>query len=147
MRLMTKGKAEMIHASNRFIQNAEKTWNIAVPNVLRLVKLVRTVYRSKVPFSKRNVLHRDKFICQFCGIKEKKMTIDHVLPKSRGGKSTFENCVAACKPCNNLKNDRTPREANMRLLRQPNQPTIMEFIQAKMKSLGVDKTLKEFGIY
>jgi len=147
MRLVAKGKVEVLHASDKILRNAEKTWKMLLPKVIRLIKLVRTVYRTRVPFSKRNVLHRDKFICQYCGIKSNKMTIDHVIPKSRGGKSTFENCVAACKPCNNKKNDRTPNEAHMPLRKQPFQPTIMEFIQMKMKALGVDKALKEFGIY
>jgi 5-methylcytosine-specific restriction endonuclease McrA len=147
MCLMSKGKVEILHASDRVIRNAEKTWEVFIPHVLRLVKLVRSVYRTRVPFSKRNVLHRDKFICQYCGIKQKKMTIDHVYPKSRGGKTNFENCVAACKSCNNSKGNRTPSEVNMGLRKQPVQPTIMEFIQAKMIALGVDKTLREFGIY
>jgi len=147
MRLVAKGKVEVLHASDKILKSAENTWQILLPKVIRLIKLVRTIYRTRVPFSKRNVLHRDNFVCQYCGVKQNKMTIDHVIPKSKGGATNFENCVAACRPCNNTKGDRTPREAHMNLRKQPVQPTIMEFIQAKMKSMGIDETLREFGIY
>ena len=147
MRLVVKGKVQVVKATTKVITSPEKTWEMLVPAVIRLISLVRSVYRTRVPFSKKNVLHRDNFTCQYCGIKMKKMTIDHVLPVSRGGKSTFENCVASCKPCNNVKNDKTPREAGMSLKRQPTQPTIMEFIRMKMEALGIDKMLKDLGVY
>jgi len=143
MRLLAKGKVEVLKATEKILKSSDRTWELYIPKVLRLIKLVRSVYRTRVPYSKKNVIYRDKFICQYCGIKEKKMTVDHVLPSSRGGKSNFENCVASCKPCNNKKNDRTPREANMVLRKQPFQPTIMEFITIKMKLMGIDKILEE----
>ena len=62
-----------------------------IPAVMRLIKIIRTIYRTKVPFSKKNVMIRDGFICQYCG-KLKELTIDHVTPVSRGGKSIFEKC-------------------------------------------------------
>lgn len=143
MCLLAKGKVEVLKTTEHIIRNAEKTWEILVPKVIRLVKLVRKVYRNKVPWSKKNVLIRDRYTCQYCGIKSEKMTIDHVIPSSKGGKSSFENCVASCKQCNNFKNDRTPSQAQMTLKRQPFQPTIMEFINIKMKALGIDKVLQE----
>jgi hypothetical protein len=75
------------------------------------------------------------------------MTIDHVIPSSRGGKSSFENCVASCKDCNSKKNNCTPSECKMPLRRQPFRPTIMEFITIKMKELGVDKVLADLWEY
>ncbi len=143
MRLVAKGKVEVLQATTKVLRNIEKTWEIFVPKVLRLVKMVRSVYKTRVPFSKKNVFYRDLFTCQYCATKHGRMTIDHVLPVSRGGKSTFENCVCSCKPCNNRKNDRTPREARMFLAKQPIQPTIMEFINIKMKALKIDEVLKE----
>ena len=74
------------------------------------------------------------------------MTIDHIQPKSRGGGHTFENCVCSCGPCNHKKGNRTPREANMFLKRQPYQPTIMEFFRHKVKRTGMDKVLKQLGL-
>jgi len=147
MKLLFKGKVEMLKATNRILKSIEGKWTVVVPAVLRLIKLVRTVYKTRVPFSKRNVVQRDLFTCQYCGHKEKKMTIDHVVPISRGGKTTFENCVAACKPCNNTKGDRTPNEANMTLRKQPHQPTIMEFLTLRMKALGIDEVLRDLGVY
>jgi len=76
-----------------------------------------------------------------------KLTIDHIIPKSRGGKTTFENCVASCKPCNNNKGDRTPREAKMYLKVKAYQPTISEFLIMKVKKLGINDILREMGIY
>lgn len=143
MRLLAKGKVEVLKATEKILRSADRTWELYIPKILRLVKLVRSVYRTRVPYSKKNVIYRDRYICQYCGTKGKKMTVDHVIPSSRGGKSSFNNCVASCKPCNNLKNDRTPREANMVLRKQPFQPTIMEFITIKMKLMGIDKILED----
>lgn len=147
VRLMEKGKVEVVKASDRIIRNFERTVEIIIPKVLRLVKLVRSVYRTRVPFSKKNVLIRDGFICAYCGRDDVRLTIDHIIPKSQGGKLDFDNCVASCKPCNNKKNNRTPRQAGMFLIKKPFQPTIMEFFLIKMKKLGAYKTLKDLGIY
>ena len=106
------------------------------------------IYKNKVPYSKRNIFVRDGYKCMYCGTREKiKLTIDHVIPQSRGGKSTFDNCVASCRPCNNKKGHRTPNEAKMYLLRQPYTPTIYEFIRLKMKQYKIDEFLKELGVY
>lgn len=148
VRLMAKGKVEVLKTYNKILTNAEKTWEIIVPKVLRLIKLVRSVYRLRVPFSRKNVLYRDEFTCQYCGKKDnRKLTIDHIIPKAKGGKTEFENCVAACKPCNNTKGSKTPREAKMSLLKRPVQPTVMEFLRLKMKTMGMDKILKDLGVY
>jgi 5-methylcytosine-specific restriction endonuclease McrA len=144
IRLMVKEKAEVIKLSTKVIRSAGNILKeIIIPKVLRLIKLVRAIYKNKVPFSKRNVMIRDNFICQYCGITEKKMTIDHVVPTSKSGKSTFENCTTSCKKCNNKKRNREPREANMHLKRQPWAPTIMEFIIIKTKNLGINKMLED----
>ncbi len=80
---------------------------------------------NKVHFSRRMLYKRDDYTCQYCGCKPKtsELTLDHVQPKSRGGKTTFDNCVVACVECNSHKADRTPEEANMKLLRKPKRPT------------------------
>lgn len=147
MCLMAKGKVEVVKTSKKIIRSVENAWVINVPKVLRLIKLIRTIYRTKVPFSKRNVLYRDKFTCQYCGRTKIKLTIDHIIPKSRGGRSTFENCVASCKPCNNKKEDKTPNEAKMSLIRKPVQPTIMEFLNLRMQTLGINSLLRELGVF
>lgn len=145
--LMYKGKAEALKFTKEVIRNAEKTIEIYVPSVLRLLKLVRAIYKHKVPFSRRNVMVRDGFTCQYCGDAKKRLTIDHVIPKSRGGKTIFENCVGACKKCNSKKSDRTPTEARMFLKKQPWAPTIMEFLRIQMKKENIDVFLKDLGVY
>jgi 5-methylcytosine-specific restriction endonuclease McrA len=104
------------------------------------------IYKNRVPYSKRNIMIRDKNMCCYCG-SNRNLTIDHVIPLSRGGKTSFDNCVTACFRCNNKKNNRTPSEANMFLRKKPHTPTISEFFMIKMKNLGVDKYLKELGVY
>ncbi|MFC1789265.1 HNH endonuclease, partial [Thermodesulfobacteriota bacterium] len=77
----------------------------------------------------------------------RRLTIDHIIPKSRSGRTSFENCVASCKPCNNKKGGRTPSEASMYLKIKPYQPTISEFLNLKIKKLGINNVLKDLGIY
>lgn len=145
IKLIVKEKVEVIRSSDREICNGEGC-AIKVPLVLRLVHLVRYVYKNKVPFTRKNIYVRDRHQCQYCGSQEK-LSIDHVIPTSKGGKNNFENCVACCVPCNTYKDDRTPREAGMSLRKRPHEPTIMEFLILKMKTLGVDQTLKDLGVF
>jgi 5-methylcytosine-specific restriction endonuclease McrA len=100
-----------------------------------------------VPFNKRNVIVRDEFKCAYCGIESKSLTIDHVIPLSRGGKSNFENCVAACKGCNAKKGNKLPSEIHMYINKKLYQPTIAEFLRLKLRKLGLDVVLKELGVY
>ena len=147
MCLVVKNKVEVLKYSNKTIMTVDKTLKLFLPQVLRLIKLVRTFYKRKVPFSKKNLLIRDSFVCQYCGKKSNTLTVDHIIPRSRGGQKTFENCVACCKPCNNKKQNRTPREAHMFIRKKPYQPTIMEFLRIRMQLLGVHNLLKELGVY
>lgn len=90
------------------------------PSILRLKSQIHQ--KAKYPaFSKENVTRRDKSSCQFCGIKlsPNQVTIDHVIPKSRGGGNNFYNCVVSCFDCNNKKRNLTPEEAGMKLLKKP----------------------------
>ena len=112
MCLMAKGKVEVIKHSQTVVHNAGGK-AFRVPTVMRLIKLIRTIYRASVAFTKRNILVRDGFQCAYCGKRGDRLSIDHIIPKSRGGKTDFDNCVAACHRCNLKKGGRTPREAGM----------------------------------
>jgi 5-methylcytosine-specific restriction endonuclease McrA len=147
IKLMYKGKALVLKHTTHVIHNFEKTIEIIVPAVLKLIKIVRTIYRTRVPFSKRNVLTRDGFKCCYCGTSGKRLTIDHVVPVSKGGKSDFENCVAACTNCNSKKGDKLPSECHMYLKKQPTAPTISEFVRMKAEKAGIFELLKELGVY
>jgi len=142
---MIKGKTEVLKYADKIIKCVDGSI-IRIPLVMKLIKVIRMIYKNKVPFTKKNVFVRDGFKCQYCGSKDQ-LTIDHIIPSSRGGKSNFENCVAACKPCNVRKNNRTPSEAKMYIKSTPHAPTISEFFRIKMKQLGLAEFLKEVGVY
>lgn len=125
--------------------------------VIRIIKMVRIIMRRQVRWSKYNVLIRDNFTCQYCnakigdtrnGIKITKQTIDHIIPISRGGESTFENTVCCCPICNRKKGNKLPSEIRMYPFKGSyKQPTIQEFFHLKMKIMGIDKVLKDIGVY
>ncbi|MDA8139815.1 MAG: HNH endonuclease [Desulfobacteraceae bacterium] len=145
LRLVVNNKVTVLRYSDRRIQGAEGAI-VRLPAVMKLIKLIRSVYRSRVPFSKRNVLVRDQFTCAYCGRWGGKMTIDHIIPISRGGPSNFENCVACCRGCNTRKGSQTPSEARMYLRRMPHHPTISEFLQLRLKWLGIDDLWGHLGV-
>lgn len=97
------------------------------PSIVRLKLYVKVPYR-RIMLTRKNIIRRDGFRCQYCGSRDK-LTIDHVLPRSRGGRDVWENLVAACVPCNNRKGNRTPDEASMPLRRRPFRPSHVMFIR------------------
>lgn len=111
--LVLDDKAELVESDGTHLRSE----NLAVPNplVIRLRYMVKVPYRRSTSVSRRGVFARDDFRCQYCGSPAD--SIDHVLPRSRGGTHVWENVAAACRPCNLSKRDRTPDEAGMRLLR------------------------------
>jgi 5-methylcytosine-specific restriction endonuclease McrA len=110
--------AEMLHASDAVMHSPR--FAVAVPSVVRLRRFVRVPYRWNTPLNRRSVFARDDHRCQYCGGPAE--SIDHVVPRSRGGDHTWENVVAACRPCNVRKRDRMLHETSMRLLRVPSTP-------------------------
>lgn len=97
--------------------------HIDFPATIRLKYFVRKNY-SQLTFSRKAVFKRDRFSCQYCGkfLKSGQVTVDHVIPKSLGGASSFNNCVTSCYACNNKKGSRTPEQANMILPTKPIAP-------------------------
>ncbi len=100
----------------------------AVPSVVRLERYVNTP-RRRVVLSKRNILKRDNHQCQYCGKVDRKMSIDHVIPRKNKGPVSWENLVAACVSCNARKGDRRPDQAGLRLVRKPKRPNNISFIR------------------
>ena len=145
MCLVFAEKVKVLTYSDRIVHGVGKVFR--APAIMVLIKVVRSVYRNKVPFTKKNILVRDKLTCVYCGKKGKPLTIDHVIPRSKGGNSNWENCVACCKACNNKKGARTPNAAKMHLIRRPFQPTIAEFLRLRLKQTGLYDMLVELGIY
>ncbi|HKQ60895.1 MAG TPA: HNH endonuclease [Candidatus Polarisedimenticolaceae bacterium] len=96
---------------------------IRIPRVIQLVHYDRLPSRD-VRFTRRNIFYRDKSRCQYCGrvFPQRELNLDHVVPLSKGGSSTWDNVVCACIRCNTRKGSRTPEEASMRLIRAPRKP-------------------------
>lgn len=119
--LIITGKAERLEESDRVI--CSPSMRIVVPSVIRLYRYIPKPVVYTVAFTKKNILKRDGFICQYCGRDGgERMTIDHVIPKSMGGRTIWENVVSACLTCNLRKGNKTLTEAGMRLLRKPVRP-------------------------
>ena len=91
-----------------------------------------------VEISRKNVLVRDNYECQYCGKKSKSLTVDHIIPKFRNGQDTWENLVAACKNCNQSKGEKTPEEANMSLKRKPKRPNRIHYFQRLVRKKQAD---------
>ena len=117
--LVLSGKASLILNGRGEIRTISRSY--PRPSVIRLERMVRRP-RPHVKLSKREVLRRDNFTCQYCGNNVTYLTIDHVFPRRLGGKHVWENVVAACPACNHRKGGRTVEQAQMRLLRKPVEP-------------------------
>ena len=117
--LVFSGKAEIILNGRGVIHSTSASYE--VPSVVRLSYMINKP-RPRVSLSKREILRRDEFTCQYCGRKMKHLTIDHVIPRHCGGPHTWHNLVAACSTCNRRKGGKTPAEANMSLRRKPFEP-------------------------
>lgn len=142
MKLIAKKRVEIVKYTETVIHNWENTVSYLVPAVIRLIKYVRLMWKTKVPFSKRTLAIRDKNTCAYCGkVDVKGMTIEHVIPTSRGGKTSWDNCVLACVKCNNKKDNRLPSEAGLHLKHRPYTPTINEYLQIQLKVNGLDTIL------
>ncbi len=116
--LVFRGKAELLHAGREELQAVSAAYEL--PSVIRLVRHVRRP-RRQVRLTRREVFARDHGRCQYCG-RGSELTLDHVLPRHRGGRHEWGNVVAACRPCNHRKGGRTPGEARMALRREPFRP-------------------------
>jgi len=120
--LLLKEKAEIVEAAEAYLRSARI--QLPVPLVIRLVCYVRIPHRLALPVSRRTVLARDQYTCQYCSTQPGRalLTMDHVIPRSRGGDTCWENVVTACGPCNRRKGGRTPDEAQMPVLKSPRRP-------------------------
>lgn len=120
--LLLKEKAQVVEAAESVLRSQHM--ELPTPVVIRLVTYIRIRRRWHLPVSRRGVLARDAYTCQYCGEQPGKsvLTIDHVVPRSRGGSKSWENLVTACGPCNRRKGGREPREAGMKLISKPSKP-------------------------
>jgi 5-methylcytosine-specific restriction endonuclease McrA len=118
--LLITGKATLVVNGRGHIYTARTTY--PRPSVIRLAGMIHRP-RPRVKLTKREVFRRDNYTCQYCGRQTSHLTIDHVIPRHRGGGHRWDNLVAACPPCNRHKGGRSAVEAHMPLRRRPDEPS------------------------
>ncbi len=111
------------------------------PSIIKLKQYISVPYK-RVVLTRKNILRRDAYKCGYCGRGDLPLTIDHIIPKAKGGSDSWENLICACTLCNNKKGDRTPIEANMNLLSKPFKPSHIMFIKTVVGKL--DETWKPY---
>ncbi|HEY3078991.1 MAG TPA: HNH endonuclease [Chloroflexota bacterium] len=122
--LVNRGKAEVLEHGKSVLRSPSQTFQS--PSVIRLVYLIKRP-RPKARLCRKEVFVRDNYTCQYCGARGRDLTIDHVVPRHKGGKHSWENLVSACRACNHRKGGRTPEEARMHLLKTPVQPKVSTY--------------------
>ncbi|MGD9115784.1 MAG: HNH endonuclease [Dehalococcoidia bacterium] len=117
--LLEDGKAEMLENGVGFLHTTQREF--PVPSVIRLGHMIKRPHPQR-KMTRFEIFQRDHFTCQYCGRQTSQLTLDHILPRFRGGEHSWENVVSACIPCNRRKAGRTPKEAGMKLLSSPALP-------------------------
>lgn len=141
--LVLQEKAEIVARYDAVVRSVSHSFRL--PSVVRLVRYVQVLTRfGVVRCTRKNVLLRDHHQCQYCGVKchQDAITIDHVVPRAKGGKTTWNNVVAACHPCNRKKGSRNLADTGMILMKQPRRPSFKELMGD-----GADDTLIEWLPY
>lgn len=138
--LLLKEKAERVEHNGKMLYSS-----FPLPTVIRLRHYITVPYKE-IPLTRRNVLHRDSHTCQYCGYKDD-LTIDHVIPRSRGGADEWENVITACVRCNIRKGNRTPKEAAMPLNVPPRRPhSSLQFEITKHLRSGINEEWRKYVI-
>ena len=137
---VAKGKADVLESYGRWVH---PKWRM--PAVVRLTGWLCT-FQQRVKFSRQNVLLRDRWCCQYCGERKEtsQLTFDHVQPKCRGGRTSWDNIVIACRSCNSRKGGRTPKEARMPLRKQPREPAWLPIFNAALRQRDVPAEWRDY---
>lgn len=138
--LVLRGKAEVLESAREVLHTARTVFPL--PSVIRLVNMIRRP-RPKVRLTRKEVFARDGWRCVYCGRETRDLTLDHVVPRHRGGPHTWENLVSACKACNHRKAGRTPAEARMALRHEPGAPRVSIY-HAFFQYLGSQQEWRKF---
>jgi 5-methylcytosine-specific restriction endonuclease McrA len=143
--LVFKGKAEVVEALERPLRSASDTYRW--PHVIRLVQYVRVPRLVQRKISRRALFARDGWRCVYCGSSTGRLTLDHVVPRSRGGDSSWENVVTSCAPCNLRKGNRLLHELQMELAHPPRPPAPVLFIHLATPKIpaGWQRYLEPYG--
>lgn len=122
--LVGNGRAEVIETGTIVIRTASR--ELSAPSVIRLLYLIKRVH-PVAKLTRKEVFLRDNYTCQYCGRQSRDLTLDHVVPRHRGGPHRWENLVAACKACNHRKGGKLLEEVKMRPLTEPHQPRVSRY--------------------
>jgi 5-methylcytosine-specific restriction endonuclease McrA len=133
--LMQYGVAEVLENSSDVVRSPSTV--MPVPSVIRLKRYIRRPRIHPIPFSRRNVMRRDFFTCQYCGAKHE-LTLDHVIPRSKGGQHGWDNVVTACRDCNQKKGDRLVDEIGMPLRTRPKAPNFSMYAYGHIADVQPD---------
>lgn len=139
--LLLTTKAELVEKKDGFVLHSVRS-DFPLPSIIRLSRFIN-IPRKRIELSRKNILRRDGYRCQYCGTYSTNLTVDHIIPKSRGGSDTWENLVAACISCNNKKGNRTPEEAGMKLINKPRKPNHIIFIKSFVGN-AIDENWKPY---
>jgi 5-methylcytosine-specific restriction endonuclease McrA len=134
------GKAEVLELNHQIVHTP--SMSIHCPSVIRLSHIIRRP-QPRARLSRREIFIRDNYTCQYCGVRTRDLTLDHVIPRSKGGPHTWENLVSACKNCNHRKGGKTIAEARMPLARAPKEPkaNVYHMIYRYMENGPLDEWL------
>lgn len=122
--LVIRGKAEVIEANDHLLRTSTRTYQ--APSIIRLLYLIKRA-QPVAKLTRKEIFMRDDYTCQYCGMRSHDLTLDHVIPRHRGGQHRWENLVSACKTCNHKKGGRLPTEAHMHLRAKPAQPRVSRY--------------------
>lgn len=141
--LLTLGKVEVIEEYDAEIKAT--SFVIKAPAVVRLLRAFRR-HAKPVKFSRVNIYARDGYRCQYCGVRctLAELTYDHVIPRARGGRTTWENIVTCCYPCNGKKGNRTPVEAGFKLRAAPVRPTWVPAVTIRVSTRSVPDAWRDY---
>jgi 5-methylcytosine-specific restriction endonuclease McrA len=144
VRLLFARKVELVARGQGAMRSASVSFPL--PSIVRMLYYVRRA-RKRVALTKKNVLLRDDYVCAYCTVHGgRDMTVDHVIPRSRGGRSVWENLVASCSTCNARKGSRTPEEARMPLRRKAREPRYIPFVVVR-RNTAPDEWGKYLALY
>lgn len=149
--LLLLGKAEVLQHREEALRTI--AGDLTAPSILKMRYQVRRPM-PQLRLSRHSILARDNYTCQYCGVRNRDLTIDHVLPRWAGGPHTWDNLVACCRRCNLKKGDKTPAQANMKLARKPKRPHFIPYLSLPMylRAQGRDEwrdylpVFEEFGL-
>ena len=138
--LLLSDKSECIENYSDVIRS--QSFSMSLPSVIRVNRYIR-FFRSEVLLNRTNILKRDNFTCQYCSRKSNSMTIDHIMPKNKGGKDSWSNLVAACSKCNTKKGNDLLETMQMKLLKKPKKPNYLFYFKQYINK-DVQDSWKEY---